>query len=226
MGAKDAEGAKDGATDPIDGVQVLAFADADAFDDWLTRNWTRQEGVWVKVAKKASGIPSITADELVDVGLCHGWISGQRRSLDADHYLQRYLPRRPRSLWSQVNVDKVAALVEAGRMRETGLAEVRRARADGRWEAAYASQREAEVPDDLAAALAADPAADRAFKALDGTARYQLILPLLQARTPETRSARLRKAVDALTANPARPTHPTDPTGPTVPTGPTDPTAE
>ncbi|MEV5607420.1 YdeI/OmpD-associated family protein [Streptomyces sp. NPDC052225] len=184
--------------DEIDGVQIVAFPDATAFEEWLTEHHTRTEGVWIRVAKKRSGIPSVTDDEMVDIGLCFGWISGQRRSLDDTHYLQKYLPRRPRSVWSRVNVDKVARLTAAGRMREPGLAEVRRAQADGRWEAAYASQRTAETPDDLAAALAENPDAARAFAALDRSRRYQVILPLLQARTPRTRQARVRKAVDSL----------------------------
>ncbi|MFD4243338.1 YdeI family protein [Streptomyces sp. NPDC058525] len=184
--------------DELGGVEIVAFPDAGAFEDWLAAHHTRHEGVWVKVAKKRSGIPSVTDDELVDVGLCYGWISGQRRALDADHYLQRYVPRRPRSLWSQVNVDKVAVLTATGRMREPGLAEVRRAQADGRWAGAYASQKTAEVPPDLAAALDASPAAREAFEALDRTGRYQVVLPLLQALTPETRRARLERAVRML----------------------------
>ncbi|MGY0485631.1 YdeI/OmpD-associated family protein [Streptomyces sp. WG-D5] len=179
----------------VNGVEVVAFADAAAFEKWLAGHHTRREGVWVKVAKKASGIASVTDDELVDVGLCWGWISGQRRGLDDRHYLQKYGPRRPRSLWSRVNVEKVAALTAAGRMREPGLAEVRRAQEDGRWDRAYASQATATVPDDLAAALAADPAARAAFDALDRTARYQLMLPLLQATTAKTRRTRLERTV-------------------------------
>lgn len=182
----------------IDGVEVVAFADADAFETWLAEHHTRQAGVWVKVAKKKSGIPSVTDDELVDVGLCYGWISGQRRSLDEQYYLQKYVPRRPKSLWSQVNVDKVAALAAAGRMREPGLAEVRRAQADGRWASAYASQATAATPADLEAALAENPHARAAFQTLDKTARYLVILPILQALTPEARQSRLERAVRSL----------------------------
>ncbi|MEU6951725.1 YdeI/OmpD-associated family protein [Streptomyces sp. NPDC045714] len=177
------------------GVEVVAFPDAAAFEDWLAEHHTRHEGVWAEVAKKASGIASVTDDELVDVGLCWGCISGQRRGPDERYYLQKYGPRRPRSLWSRVNVEKVAALAAAGRMREPGLAEVRRAQEDGRWDRAYASQATAVVPDDLAAALAADPAARAAFDGLDRTARYLVMLPLLQAATPETRRTRLERAV-------------------------------
>ncbi|MEU3465073.1 YdeI/OmpD-associated family protein [Streptomyces sp. NPDC006733] len=184
--------------DELGGVEIIGFADGPAFEEWLGGHFDRREGVWVRMAKKGSGIPSVTSDELVDIGLCYGWISGQRRSLDELHYLQKYVPRRPRSLWSRVNVEKVAALTAAGRMREPGLAEVRRAREDGRWDAAYDSQRTATVPPDLAAALAADPAAAKAFEALDRTGRYLAILPLLQALTPESRQARLEKALRSL----------------------------
>ncbi|MFE5627738.1 YdeI family protein [Streptomyces virginiae] len=189
--------------DELNGVEIVGFADAGAFESWLAEHHTRQEGVWVKVAKKKSGIPSVTDDELVDIGLCYGWVSGQRRSLDELHYLQKYVPRRAKSLWSQVNVDKVAALTAAGRMREPGLAEVRRAQADGRWGGAYASQRTAGVPEDLEAALEARPEARAAFEALDRTGRYLVALPLLQALTPETRRARLDRAVRLLAGDPA-----------------------
>ncbi|WP_405637433.1 YdeI/OmpD-associated family protein [Streptomyces sp. NBC_00056] len=181
-----------------DGVEIITFPDGEAFESWLGEHHMRQEGVWVKVAKKRSGIPSVTDGELVDIGLCWGWISGRRCSLDERYYLQRYVPRRARSLWSRVNVDKVAMLTAAGRMREPGLAEVRRAQQDGRWVAAYASQKTATVPPDLAAALDAEPEARKAFDALDRSGRYQTILPLLQALSPETRRARLRRAVDGL----------------------------
>ncbi|MFE4959209.1 YdeI family protein [Streptomyces sp. NPDC056653] len=183
--------------DEIGGVEVVAFADGEAFDGWLAAHHARYDGVWVKVAKKGSGIASVTADELVDGGLCWGWISGQRRSLDASYYLQKYVPRRPKSLWSQVNVDKVTALAAAGRMREPGLAEVRKAQADGRWAAAYAPQSTAAGPDELAA----DTRATKAFGALDKTAKYLVLLPLLQARTPEGRQAAVERAVRALAAD-------------------------
>ncbi|WP_329376481.1 YdeI/OmpD-associated family protein [Streptomyces sp. NBC_01351] len=186
--------------DDLDGVEIIAFTDGEAFETWLAEHHERHAGVWIKVAKKKSGIPTVTEDELVDIGLCYGWISGQRRSLDERYYLQKYVPRRPRSLWSQVNVDKVAALTAAGRMREPGLAEVRRAQADGRWTAAYEAQSTAAVPPDLAAELAAHPEAKRVFEALDKSARYQVILPLLQALTPGTRQARLDRALRRLTA--------------------------
>ncbi|MFI6869041.1 YdeI family protein [Nocardia sp. NPDC050406] len=185
--------------DELDGVEVRTFASGAEFESWLAAHHTRGEGVWVQVAKKKSGIPSVTDDELVDIGLCYGWISGQRKTLDDRYYLQKYVPRRPKSLWSQVNVDKVAALLAEGRMREPGLAEIRKAQADGRWSAAYDSQKTATLPPDLAAALATNPTANEAYNALDKTTRYLLLLPLLQARTPEARKTRLDKALRTLT---------------------------
>ena len=145
-------------------------------------------------------MPSLTSDEAVDVGLCYGWISGQRKSLDEVYYLQKYVPRRPRSRWSRVNVAKVEELIAAGRMRPSGLAEVQAAKADGRWAAAYESQRDATVPPDLAAALAASPRAAKAFDALGKTQRYAVILKLITARTATARASQLRRAMKALRA--------------------------
>jgi|ERR671925_1258736 uncharacterized protein YdeI (YjbR/CyaY-like superfamily) len=116
-------------------AEVIAFRDADGFEAWLDEHVDLQVGVWLKIAKEGSGVPSLTADEAVDIGLCFGWISGQRKSLDDVYFLQKYVPRRPRSRWSQLNVTKVAALTAAGRMRPSGLAEVEAAQADGRWPA-------------------------------------------------------------------------------------------
>ena len=177
---------------------MIAFRNPAQFEAWLEANVDRQAGVWLKLAKQGSGVPSLTSDEAVDAGLCCGWISGQRRSLDDVHYLQKYVPRRPRSLWSQVNVAKVQELTAAGRMRPAGLAEVEAAKADGRWDTAYASQRNATVPPDLAAALEASPEAARAFAAMNRSDRYTVIHKLLTARTPAARDAQLRRAMAAL----------------------------
>jgi len=182
-------------------AEVIAFRDAAQFEAWLEENVDRHAGVWLKLAKQASGIPSLTADEAVDIGLCFGWISGQRRSLDGVHYLQKYVPRRPRSIWSQVNVAKVQQLTAAGRMRPAGLAEVEAAKADGRWDAAYVSQRDAMVPPDLADALAASPPAAQAFARLNKTDRYGVIFKIVTARTPAGREAQLRRAIAALEAD-------------------------
>lgn len=181
-----------------DGAEIRPFHDADEFDGWLAEHHDHQPGVWLKLAKKSSGILSLTEDEAVDIGLCWGWISGQRRSLDETHYLQKYVPRRPRSRWSMVNVRKVAELSAAGRMRPPGIAEVDAAKADGRWEAAYASQKEFTVPEDLQAALDADPAAAEAFAGFGRTEQYAIVLDLVTTRGPRTRATHLRRAVERL----------------------------
>ena len=183
-----------------DAAEVIAFRDAADFETWLAENVDLNAGVWLKIAKKGSGVASLTDDEAVDVGLCYGWISGQRKAFDEVYYMQKYVPRRPRSRWSQVNVRKVEELTAAGRMRPPGFAEVDAAKADGRWDAAYASQKEATVPPDLAAALAASPVAATAFESLSKTNQYAVILDVVTARTPSTRAAHIRKAITDLEA--------------------------
>ena len=181
-----------------DGAPIVCFPDGAAFEAWLDDHVDDQAGVWLKIAKKSSGIATLTDDEAVDIGLCYGWISGQRRSLDETHYLQKYVPRRPRSRWSQVNVRKVEELTSAGRMRPPGIAEVEAARADGRWDAAYQPQKDATVPQDLSDAIDADPRAARVFAALGKTERYAVILDVVTSRTPAMRATRIARAVAAL----------------------------
>jgi uncharacterized protein YdeI (YjbR/CyaY-like superfamily) len=181
-----------------DQAEVIAFRDAAAFEAWLAEHVDHSPGVWLKIAKKGSGIPSLTDDEAVDIGLCYGWISGQRKALDDRYYLQKYVPRRPGSRWSQVNVRKVEELMAAGRMRPSGLAELAAAKADGRWDAAYQSQKEAVVPPDLAAALAGSPRASSGFESLGKTDRYAVILDIVTTRNATTRAEHVRKAVAAL----------------------------
>jgi uncharacterized protein YdeI (YjbR/CyaY-like superfamily) len=186
-----------------DVADVMFFGSAAEFEVWLAGHVDWRPGLWLKIAKKASGIPSLTDEEAVDLGLCYGWISGQRKAYDGVYYLQHYVPRRPRSRWSQVNVRRVEALIAAGRMRSSGLAEVEAAKADGRWDAAYESQKEATVPPDLAAALAANPRAGKAFQALSKTDQYAVILDIVTARSTQTRSAHVLRAVSALDARDA-----------------------
>jgi uncharacterized protein YdeI (YjbR/CyaY-like superfamily) len=181
-------------------VDVLDFPDVAAWESWLEAQDGEQSEAWLRIAKRHSGISTITIADALDVALCFGWIDGQRKSHDDVSFLQRYSRRRPRSSWSQVNVAKVEVLTAAGRMRAAGIAEVAGAKADGRWEAAYESQRTAAVPPDLAAALAGDADATAAFERLGRSDRYAVILPLLKARTPETRERTLSKAVARLAA--------------------------
>ncbi|WUI03350.1 YdeI/OmpD-associated family protein [Spirillospora sp. NBC_00431] len=181
---------------------MMHFADAGQWEAWLADNHQTEGGVWLRIAKKGAPVAAITIGEALDVALCYGWIDSQRKTLDEHSYLQRYSRRRKGSPWSRRNVDRVAELTAEGRMRPPGLAEVAAAQADGRWDAAYAAQRDVTVPGDLAEALAAHPAAAARFDALDKTRRYQLILPLLKARTPAGRKARIDKTIADLRENP------------------------
>ncbi|MGP4006481.1 YdeI/OmpD-associated family protein [Streptomyces sp. 4N124] len=183
-----------------DEPQPHLFTSVADLDAWLTAHPAPHPGLWVKVAKKGSGIPSVTAADVNDVALCHGWITGRRRALDDSYFLQRITPRRPGSLWSMVNVRRVAELSEDGRMRPAGLAEVNAAKADGRWEAAYESQKNAAVPEDLARELERNPRAKAAFDRLGKTDRYLVMLGLLQARTPESRAVQLAAVIAKLVA--------------------------
>jgi uncharacterized protein YdeI (YjbR/CyaY-like superfamily) len=184
-----------------DETEVLAVADAAEWESWLAAHHQDSGGVWLLIAKRGSSRTSVTIAEALDVALCYGWIDSQRRSHDADFYLQRYSPRRARSPWSRLNVERVEALTAAGRMRAPGLAEVVAARADGRWAAAYVPQRDAETPPDLATALEHNKRAAAAYERLDKTGRYAIALPIMKATTPAARERRLRKAIATLEAD-------------------------
>ena len=175
-----------------------AFATAADFDTWLAAEHDRAPGLFLLMAKKASGIPSITAPEAVEVALCHGWIDGRGNRVDDVWFSVRYTPRRPKSVWSQKNVDTVARLIAEGRMRPAGLAQVEAAQADGRWDRAYAGAATITVPDDLAAALAAEPAAAEAFAGLDGANRYAVLWRVHTAASPQTRAKRIAACVQLL----------------------------
>jgi uncharacterized protein YdeI (YjbR/CyaY-like superfamily) len=177
---------------------VLDLPDAAAWDAWLEASHDRETEAWLRIAKRHSGLSTISIGDAGDVAICHGWIDGHRKGLDDVSFLQRYSRRRARSSWSQVNVARVEALTAAGRMRPGGIAEVEAAMADGRWAAAYEPQSTAEVPPDLAAALAADPVAGAAFERLGRSERYAVILPLLKTRTPHTRDRALTLAIAQL----------------------------
>jgi uncharacterized protein YdeI (YjbR/CyaY-like superfamily) len=179
-------------------LPVRAFPDQAALEEWLDAEHATAPGLYVRLAKKGSGVPSVTYAELVESVLCFGWIDGRSQRLDETSYLQRITPRRPRSVWSQKNVAAVEALTAAGRMRPAGLAQVEAARADGRWERAYAGPATITVPDDLAAALAAEPAAQQAFGALDGRNRYAVLHRVTTAATPQTRARRIAALVTML----------------------------
>jgi uncharacterized protein YdeI (YjbR/CyaY-like superfamily) len=181
-------------------VGVLDLPDAARWESWLAAEHEVQAEAWLRIARAHSGIVSVTPAEALEVALCFGWIDGLRRACDDVSFLQRYSRRRPGGSWSKANVAKAEALMAAGRMRPSGLAEVAAAKADGRWQAAYESQRTAAVPPDLAAALASDARANAAFERLGKSGRYAVILPLLKARTPEARARILARAIARLAA--------------------------
>jgi uncharacterized protein YdeI (YjbR/CyaY-like superfamily) len=182
---------------PLD-QPILSFESRDAWEAWLAEHHASSPGLWVKFAKKGSGIATVSYSEALDVALCYGWIDGQKDKLDGDHWLQRFTPRRPRSKWSRINRDRVAALLAGGAMKPAGLREVERAKADGRWEAAYHGQRAATVPDDLRRELASNAAAREFFATLDSANRYAILYRLQEAKKPETRARRLKTFVAML----------------------------
>jgi uncharacterized protein YdeI (YjbR/CyaY-like superfamily) len=180
--------------------EAIPFSSDAEWERWLDENHASVDGVWIKMAKKASGIESVRYPEVLDTALCFGWIDGKRLALDEQYFLQRFVPRRPRSNWSRINVEKVERLTAEGRMRPAGLAEVERAKADGRWAAAYESQRLSTVPDDLQAELDARPEAKAFFEGLGKQNRFAILYQLQDAKRPETRARRLAKFVAMLEA--------------------------
>jgi uncharacterized protein YdeI (YjbR/CyaY-like superfamily) len=176
----------------------LAFASAAAFEAWLAERHATSDGLWIKFAKKGSGIPTVVYAEAVEASLRYGWIDGQVKRLDDDYYVQRFTPRRARSRWSKINRAKAEALIASGAMEPAGLAEVERAKADGRWDAAYDAPSTATVPDDLRAALDREPAAGEFFETIDSNNRYAILHRIQEAKRPETRARRIETFVAML----------------------------
>ena len=181
-------------------LEIRPFASAEEWEEWLRERHETVPGVWIKFAKKASGLPTVTYLEALHAALRYGWIDGQARSLDDTHYLQRFTPRRARSIWSKRNREFATALIEAGEMEPAGLREVERAKADGRWDAAYDAPSTATVTEDLQTALDANPAAAEFFAGLDGQNRYAILHRVQTAKKPETRARRIEKFVAMLAA--------------------------
>ena len=183
---------------PKDDLPALPFASAADWEAWLETNHAASPGLWLQIAKKASGVPTVTYSDALDVALCFGWIDGQKASYDDVFFLQRFTPRRARSKWSKINVDRVAQLEAAGRMRPAGAAEVASAKADGRWEAAYGGSATMTVPDDLQEALDANPAAKAFFETISRGNRYAILFRIHDAKRPATRAQRIATFVDML----------------------------
>jgi uncharacterized protein YdeI (YjbR/CyaY-like superfamily) len=177
---------------------TLSFPSRQAWREWLTAQPEGSEGIWLKIARKGSGIESVTHAEALEEAICFGWIDGRKQSFDDDHWVQRFAPRARRSRWSQVNRAKAELLIERGEMQPSGLREVERARADGRWDAAYEPQSAAQVPDDLARELDRDPAARAFFESLDSRNRYAILYRIQDAKRPATRARRIETFVAML----------------------------
>ncbi len=185
-------------TETRQGLPILSFPDLAALEAWLAEQPRDSAGIWLRLAKKGSGIDSVSKAEAVDAALCHGWIDGQLNPYDEKSWLIRFTPRRPRSKWSLVNKERVDVLAAAGRMRPAGIAEVEAAKADGRWAEAYPPHSRAEPPPDFQAALDASPKAAVFFASLKGANRYGLIYRILDAKRPETRAKRIAEFVAML----------------------------
>jgi uncharacterized protein YdeI (YjbR/CyaY-like superfamily) len=186
---------------PYQDQEVRAFPSPEAWELWLARQHDSVSGLWLKLAKKGCATPSVSYSQALDVALCYGWIDGQKRPFDDEYWLQRFTPRRPRGKWSRMNRDRADALIAAGRMKPAGSREVERAKADGRWDAAYAGQRSATVPADLRAALDGDERAAEFFVTLDRANRYAILYRVEEAKRPETRARRIEKFVAMLRAH-------------------------
>ncbi len=180
------------------GEAPTLFKSAKAFDARLRRQHATSDGLWLQLAKKGAAEAGIGYAEAVEVALCWGWIDGQKKGLDGQHFLQRFTPRRARSIWSKINVDKATALIKAGRMQPPGQAQVDAARANGRWAAAYDGARSSVVPADLQAALDANPAAAAFFAAVNAANRYAVLWRVQTALKPETRAKRITQLVEML----------------------------
>ena len=179
-------------------LPVTAFKSQQAWDAWLSSQPAQSKGLWLKLAKKSSGIASVSRQEAVDTALCHGWIDGQLDSFDDKYWLIRFTPRQSSSKWSEINRVRALQLIESGRMRPAGLKEIERAKKDGRWDLAYAGQSTAQVPDDLRAALAKSKRARSFFETLDSKNRYAILHRVHTAKKAETRTARIEKFVAML----------------------------
>ncbi len=182
-------------------LPILPFASPQAWEAWLEEQHATSPGVWLKLAKKETGIASISYAEALDVALCFGWIDGQKDKFDEQYWLQRFTPRRKQSKWSQVNRDKVTALIAAGKMRPAGLREVESAQQDGRWEAAYASQSKMTVPEDFQAALDANDAARTFYEQLNSVNRYAILYRIQNVKKAEARQKKIEQYIQMLAEN-------------------------
>lgn len=181
-----------------DTLPTISFATQQDWEAWLNEHHTDTKGLWLKIAKKETGIPSVSYPEALESALCYGWIDGQKASYDDKYWLQKFTPRSPKSMWSKVNCDKATSLIAAGRMQPAGLRQVQLARADGRWDLAYESQSKITVPDDFQRELDKNQEAKEFFSTLNSVNRYAILRRIQISKKPETRAARIEKFIDML----------------------------
>jgi uncharacterized protein YdeI (YjbR/CyaY-like superfamily) len=181
-----------------DDLPIFFFETSKEWKDWLHKNHASAKGVWLRFYKKASGVPSLDHAKTLEVALCYGWIDGQANSYDEQSYLQRYSPRRPKSLWSKKNIDNVTRLVAEGKMKPAGMKEIEAAKADGRWEAAYDSPKNMQIPEDFLKLLAKNPKAKKFYQTLNKTNLFSIGWRLQTAKKPETREKRMKVIIEML----------------------------
>jgi len=183
------------------GLPIMSFETQQDWERWLTEHHTGTKGIWLKIAKKETGILSVNYSEALDSALCYGWIDGQKASVDGQYWLQKFTPRRPKSIRSKVNCDKATELIAEGRMQPAGIRQVELAKADGRWESAYESQSKITIPADFQSELDKNQKAKDFFSALDSINRYAILFRIHSAKKPATRSARINKFIEMLSNN-------------------------
>jgi len=179
-------------------LPMMTFESKKLWAVWLSRQHNTSNGVWLKLAKKDSGIPSVTYDEAVDVALCYGWIDGEKKGFDDKYWLQRFTPRGPKSIWSKINTEKAERLIASGEMKPSGLRAIEAARRDGRWDAAYASQKNMTVPQDFQVALAKNKKAKESFGALNSANRYAILFRIHNVKKTQTRKKRIQQFIEML----------------------------
>ncbi len=179
-------------------LPLLLFENKRKWADWLAKQHEKSPGVWLKLAKKDAGIPSVTYEEALEAALCYGWIDGQKKGFDQKYWLQKFTPRGAKSIWSKINTEKAERLIASGEMQPAGLKAIELAKQDGRWQAAYASQKNIAIPDDFQAALDKSKKAKAFFAALNSVNRYAILFRIQNAKKPETRARRIRQFVEML----------------------------
>lgn len=184
-----------------DSYAVKSFKSAEAFEAWLAKNHKKADGLWLKIAKAKSGIKSVAFPDALDIALCYGWIDGLRRGLDDDYYVQKFTPRRPKSVWSVINKNKVAQLIKEGRMKEAGLAAIEDARKNGQWNKAYHSQASITIPEELQKALDKNKRAKQFFEKLSSQNRYAILFRIHQVKREETKTKKIAEFIKMLESN-------------------------